>query len=110
MKYGEESWTFHEPCLTSWEAQELLTWLRHVGQQTPSEVEFTEPNLAFAARPDAEGGTTIVVTLQGESAPPDTSDADRWGAGREISFRVSADALVAAAEAWERDLTEFPIR
>lgn len=110
VKHGEKSWTFHEPCLTTWEAQELLAWLRHAGQHSPGEIEFTEPNLSFAARSDAGGAATIVVTLKGEAAPPDISDADRWGAGREISFRVSAAALVAAAEAWERDLTKFPVR
>lgn len=109
VKHGEESWTFHDPCLTSWEAQELAAWLRHA-HQVPDTIDFTEPNLSFGARSDAEGETTIVVTLKGEAAPPDLSDEDRWGPGREISFSVSSAALVPIAEAWERDLTEFPVR
>lgn len=82
-----ESWTFHDPSLTTWEARDLHRWLQAAAEglveptDTPGEdladvLTFTEPNLAFsvaamggqrdpAARPPLSGGGSRQAQLDG---------------------------------------------
>ncbi|SFS17097.1 hypothetical protein SAMN04487846_3449 [Microbacterium sp. cf046] len=70
VRWGAESWVFRDPCLTTWEAQELLGWFRRTVESTPEGIDFTEPNLAFDANSNDGFVATIVVTLRGEAAAP----------------------------------------
>jgi hypothetical protein len=75
------SWSFADPCLTTWEARELASWLRGVlagevspapfgGEEDERLLVFTEPNLAFSlASSDAER-ITLRLHLSLESRPP----------------------------------------
>jgi hypothetical protein len=44
-------WTFSDPCLTTWEARSLSSWLHAVATRNDApedqSIVFTEPNLAF---------------------------------------------------------------
>lgn len=104
VRRGGESWVFRDPCLTTWEAHELLGWLRRAVEYSPESIDFVEPNLAFDATSNDDVGTTIVVTLRAEAAPPTASDEIRWGRGCGITLDMSAASLRAAASAWENDL------
>lgn len=48
----EGSWEVVDPCLTTWEAKRLVSWLVHAATRDPSSVPmtFTEPNLTVTAR------------------------------------------------------------
>lgn len=107
---GTESWAFRDPCLTTWEARDLLGWLRRAVESTPEPIDFTEPNLSFGARVDVGSQTAIVVTLKGEAAPPSASDGNRWGSGCALTLDVTRDALAEAADAWESELDAYPPR
>src|SRR5215213_9649085 len=43
----EGSWSVVDPCLTTWEAKRLVSWLVHAAARDPAAVPmtFTEPNL-----------------------------------------------------------------
>lgn len=110
VKRGNESWAFREPCLTTWDAQNLLAWLRRIHSSTAESIDFTEPNLSFDAHPTGGDEVTIVITFKGESAPPSIADEDRWSVGCAMTFRVSEGSLAAAADSWERELAAFPVR
>lgn len=109
IRRGPESWVFREPCLTTWEAQDLLRWLRRAVDANPEPVDFTEPHLSFEAT--SHGGShTTVVTFRGEAAPPSTSDEDRWDVGCGLTLDLREDSLAAAADAWEREIAAYPPR
>jgi hypothetical protein len=73
---GDRSWTFHDPCLTTWEARELASWLRGLGHASAKVVEatapdelrlwMTEPNLTFELNKAAQGMTTLGATLSSD--------------------------------------------
>lgn len=110
VKRGDESWIFQDPCLTTWEARELLAWLRRASESVAEVIDFTEPHVSFDASPKDGDETIIVVTLKGEAAPPSISDRDRWDVGCPTAFHISCSALAAAAGDWERELADFPVR
>ena len=78
---GDQSWTFRDPCMTTWEAQELGSWLRGLRIAEPASVAtsqseelrlwLTEPNLMFTLRQTTtQGITTLDVYFDAESRPP----------------------------------------
>ena len=121
-------WRFEDPCLTTWEARELLAWLRAAAQgevavsQMPTEgskgvLAFTEPNLAFSIA--ARGGEHLVmrIHLGHECAPgwpwPDAWDEDgaSWDSYTlALPLRMDRQDLLDAAHQWQDDLAAFPHR
>jgi hypothetical protein len=110
VKFAEESWEFRDPCLTTWEARALLAWLRTVPQAIETSIEFTEPNLSFAAVAAIPGESILVIRLVGEAAPPSASWDDRWGRGIRMEFRVEHAQLAVATNEWEQRLEHYPLR
>jgi hypothetical protein len=111
VNYGVESWAFHDPCLTTWEAQELGDWFRNAAEETrPGRIDFIEPNLSFEAEPDDGAEVRVVVTVKGESAPPDSPEEIRWGTGRRLVLHMSLDALALAARGWQSAVAAYPTR
>jgi hypothetical protein len=111
-------WSFVEPCLTTWEARSLGSWLRAVvaGEVEPSAsvdedalLAFAEPNVALSVAARSGGSAVVRVHLSLESRPP-------WlGPDVELfHFVVELDlplpALTAAADDWDRELSAFPAR
>ncbi|MCU1614278.1 MAG: hypothetical protein JWO98_1818 [Frankiales bacterium] len=119
-----ESWKFDDPCLTTWEAQEIGDWLRAAAGgrvpviETPTEASeellaFTEPNLGFSL--GARDGDSLVVPVHLSLE----SVADRPGAGEEapydfygysVPLQVGRELLLAAAQACKEDDEPFPER
>ena len=116
------SWSFADPCLTTWEARILTSWLRDVqsgriqpapfdGSEDERLVVFTEPNLAFSLAERGDGGVTIRVHMSLESRPPwlqDDESSDLFEYFVEVS--PTHEALAQAIDQWERELVAFPVR
>lgn len=100
------SWSFREPCLTTFEVEHLADWLDRVvaGQAAQPICGFTEPNLEFE-RISAEA---VRITFWLEALPhwakPDSDLGD-------IGFEVPiSDALSTTATCLRSILSRFPIR
>ena len=117
------TWAFEDPCLTTWQARELGSWLREAAAGTvpqspivdgePEELlEFLEPNIAFSVEERTADRVRIRVHFSLEALPP-------WLQGTEeepglyeyfVRLDVSAKELTQAAESWMLGLAEFPER
>lgn len=111
------TWSFKDPCLTTWEARGLLDWLRQVqdGRVQPSIWDsdeerllvFTEPNLAFSLAERSGDSVTIRVHLSLESGPPsDEIEVFDYF----VPLGLTSEALAAAIDDWESALSRFPVR
>jgi len=76
-----KTWAFEDPCLTTWDALELGSWLREVAAGTvpPSPdaggepeglLDFLEPNLAFSVEGRTADRVQIRIHFSLESVPP----------------------------------------
>ena len=111
-------WSFSDPCLTTWEARSLGAWLRGAvtGAVEPAGFDaddeeslecFTEPNLALSLAERSETSAVVRVRFSLESRPP-------WSGDDLYEFFVTLDlpfhVLSAAADEWDSELSEFPVR
>ncbi|MFJ9606034.1 hypothetical protein ACIRS1_06700 [Kitasatospora sp. NPDC101176] len=124
-------WSFQDPSLLTDECRGLSRWLRAVaagrvavtvpdpdGEPSPS-LTFLEPNLAFSLAGRSGGRSLLHVHLSLEAAPPwqcqdgDGSDDEDEGFDLyrfAVELDCGDDALLRAADAWDRDLSPFPSR
>jgi len=116
------SWSFQEPCLTTWDAEELGSWLRKAAAaeiRPPQDDDdngpmlvFLEPNLGFSLESRTAGQVRVRVHLSLESLPPWLQNAqDR----PELhAYYVALDVLAAnlanAADGWLKDAHRYPAR
>lgn len=117
---GVKSWEFHDPCMTTWEARELASWLRGLDKTHPVEVasavpaevrlRLTEPNLMFSLAASSQGITSLDVHFDAESLPPGGSNSDHEGLGHRVRLTIPQADIGAAVEEWEQELTAFPMR
>ena len=115
------SWAFTDPCLTTWEARELSSWLEDVrsGDVQPAEfggeederlLVFTEPNVGFSLASRVGDAVTIRVHFSLESRPPWLQEDDNDLFEYFVEVDLTHEALAAAAASWDRELTAFPVR
>jgi len=109
----EGSWEVVDPCLTTWEAKRLVSYLIHAAAQAPAAVPmtFTEPNLTVTAR--SRTSAPMRVHLRAcfalELRPP-------WARMAASSNNLCVDLdvergdLVRAAASLLSDLVAFPQR
>ena len=108
------SWSFTEPCLTTWEAERLSAWLDAVSRDAPDRdaVVFTEPNVSFFI--DGRDGDWVRMRMRfsHESLPGwMVRDVPGWQAGEYfVALEVSTTHLAGAARAWDRERQAFPAR
>ncbi len=117
---GDHSWQFHDPCMTTWEARELATWLRGLGNARPQTVAaakpdestlwLTEPNLTFAVDRASHGTSAVAVYFNAESRPPTGSNDDGVGRGHRVRLTIPQADLAEAVGGWEEELRSFPVR
>jgi len=117
---GTQSWQFDDPCMTTWEARELASWLRGLGTANlatvaaaePEEVTLwlTEPNLTFTLDKASQGITTVDVFFNAESRPPTGSNDDDEGLGHRVRLTLPHADTAEAVSRWEQDLRAFPVR
>lgn len=113
-----QAWSFEDPCLTTWEANELLDWLRQVqeGHVQPSVWDsdderllvFTEPNLAFSLASRSGDAVTVRVHLSLESGPPEESESDLFNYF--VLIEMAPPELATAIESWSKAVRAFPVR
>lgn len=108
---GGRSWGFTHPCLTTFEAERLGSWLRdiRIGQAT-SMLFFTEPLLDFQAEPTRDGSVKISIGLGHEASPP--SELIQPGDARDflVVVTLSLQDLDQAITDWDRACTKFSER
>lgn len=108
--------SFSEPCLTTWEADDLRTWLASLADgRVPAEREgpalvFTEPCVAFAASRLEDDGVEVRAYLSLEAEPPFVVGGAAGLFQNYVPLRTDPAALAAAAAAWADDLRPFPVR
>ena len=109
----EGSWAVDDPCLTTWEAKRLVSWLVHAAAREASAapMTFTEPNLTVIAGPVAGDPNAVHVraSFALELRPPWA----RTAAGSDnltVDLIVRRGDLARAAASLLSDLVEFPQR
>ena len=116
------SWSFADPCLTTWEARSVSAWLRAAASAAapPSgrsdrhampPAAFTEPNLKLTLQDGTLTEAVISVRFSLESLPPwirRGSAAARGG--YVVALSVPHGKLTRAADDWDREIAEFPER
>lgn len=117
---GTQSWEFADPCMTTWDARQLASWLRGLGNASPLVVEtaepdevtlwLTEPNLAFTLNRVSQGITTVDVYFNAESRPLTRSDDDDEARGHRVRLTMPQAEIAKAVDRWEEDLQQFPVR
>ncbi len=117
-----KTWSFEDPCLTTWDAREFGGWLREVAAGTvpPSPLvdgepegvlEFLEPNIAFSVEERTADRVRIRIYFSLESLPPWLQNAEVSGPFEYfVRLEVSAEELTRAAESWMLELAEFSER
>ena len=105
-----DSWRFRDPCLTTWEAKALLTWLRAViASADPIDPpQFIEPNVSFAVGHNGKSQVTLLVTLSQESAEPPI--VKRGSKETQLSLVTDKQQLREAVTALEQQIATFPPR
>lgn len=109
----EGSWSVVDPCLTTWEAKRLVSWLVHAAAREPNErpMTFTEPNLTVVAGPVAGDANAVHVRAMFalELRPP-WSHAAAGSDNLVVDLDVRRGDLARAAASLLTDLVEFPQR
>jgi hypothetical protein len=107
------SWEVVDPCLTTWEAKHLVSWLVHAAAREPSEVPmtFTEPNLTVTARsrPGAPLRVRVRACFALELRPPWSRTASGSG-DLCVDLDVDRGDLARAAASLLADVVRFPQR
>jgi hypothetical protein len=109
------SWSFTDPCLTTWEAEHLSVWLDAVSRDAADQDDaavFTEPNISFFI--DGRDGDRVRmrVRFSHESLPGWLPrNVAGWQAGEySVALEVTTADLAGAARAWDRERQAFPAR
>lgn len=118
-----KSWTFEDPCLTTWEAQTLGNWLREAaagtvpvspfrtGEPEGQLLFFTEPNLAFSVESWTSDQVGVRVHFSLEALPPWLHGDQRPDIlGCVVHIGLSVAELADAADSWVRNLAQYPER
>ena len=110
IEHPRESWTFRDPCLTTFELEQLAEWFESVvaGKADPANGYFTEPNLHFSQGSTPE--PTIDVTFAYESAPPWLTGHEPRLEGTVVSFPLRLNDPLELASSLRRMLAMHPIR
>jgi hypothetical protein len=109
VTHPKGSWRFSNPCLTTFELEQLAEWLDGVahGIPEPDSGYFTEPCLEF--RFGSEPQPTIKVALAHEGSPPWLTGDDRLE-GITLRFPIPQNDPVQLARAAREFLAKFPER
>lgn len=105
---GPQSWRFVEPCVTTFELEELADWLENLGSDDSTELTFTEPNLMFSYTPRPV--PVIHVRFAHESAPPLLKAPEERAIGITLDFPTSTDQARVLAADVRNTLMEYPPR
>jgi hypothetical protein len=102
-----DAWTADDPCLLTWEVDELADWLDAVAESRApvAEIEFIEPSLMLE-RIEVDGAAVVRVWFENALRPPEApEDEDVL-----IDFEVAPAMLRAAAASLRAQRQRFPRR
>ncbi len=105
----EGSWEVVDPCLTTWEAQRMVSWLAHTAHAPGGVLRFAEPNLTLTAHAAGLARVDVRACFALERRPPWA----RMAAGSDnlcVHLDVDRNDLVRAAASLLADLAAFPQR
>lgn len=118
--YGTQ-WTFEDPCLTTWEVEELSDWLQQIAAEATTAaanadaggpvtewLTFTEPNLSFAVVSLSESQVELTIVLGHEAAAPPLDP--QLPKRSEITIVTSKHEIQNAAIELRRQLSAYPVR
>ncbi len=109
----EGSWEVVDPCLTTWEAKRLVSYLIHAAAHDPAAVPmtFTEPNLTVTARSKVRSPLRVQVKacFQLELRPPWAKTVAGSG-DLCVDLDVERGELARAAASLLGDLVRYPQR
>jgi hypothetical protein len=110
ITHAQGAWTFRDPCLTTFELEQLAAWFDGVavGRPDPGSGYFTEPNLHFEYAPLPT--PTIRVKLAYESAPPWLSERVERLDGAVMTFPVALNDPAEVSRCLRAWLTRYPVR
>ncbi len=98
-------WFFTEPCLLTFEAEQLLQWLKAVIQRNAMQaISFLEPELSFSILEYYASGVKLHLSVQSYDK------VDRDWKQYPISLNLSDENLRCAMQEWESEITRFPVR
>jgi hypothetical protein len=103
------TWDTEDPCLTTWEAKGLATWLlRATAMGTArGKSTFSEPNVTMtASRASVEGWFELTAELELEERPPWAQE----GSALRVELAVEEAQLLEAARELLKELREWPQR
>lgn len=117
-------WCFDDPCLTTWEAASLTTWLEGVAagvvepvaeddleEATGSIEVYTEPNLALSLAGLADERACIRVHFSLESCPPWLPEPERTDLfSYFVALDLSINDIRHAIDEWEQERLRLPER
>jgi hypothetical protein len=105
------TWEVVDPCLTTWEAARVASWLTAVAlfpERTPATI--AEPNVTMRwVRTSAPRRVALEVCFELERRPP-WAPSVAGAADLCVDLDVAADEVLAAAAALRADLARFPQR
>jgi hypothetical protein len=109
VTHPKGSWQFTDPCLTTFELDQLATWFDGAasGDPDPDNGYFTEPDLEFRYVKEPEAA--IDVVLAHECAPPWLDRAGKKE-GLVLRFLLSMNDPRELAASARRSIANFPIR
>jgi hypothetical protein len=112
VEHPRGPWSFHDPCLLTYELEWLCDWLERVAADPVAEHPpeyFTEPNLEFHVIRSG-GAASLRVHLSHEASPPWIQDrADRLD-GVDLDFPLPENDVRAAAKSLRACLSKYPQR
>ncbi len=103
----EGSWEVVDPCLTTWEARRLVSWLAYTA--AGGAVAFNEPNLTVRAGAGAGQRVTVRACFALERRPPWARTAV-GAANLCVDLDVARSDLADAAASLLDDLAAYPQR
>jgi hypothetical protein len=108
VRFGELKWRFVDPCLLTWEIDELIHLLERAADEpsTPGRTEFLEPLLAFAWN----GAGVLQIALDAEAKPDVLRGAALAGDPLRVELRCGPDELRRAARELALQRRNFPRR
>jgi hypothetical protein len=105
------AWRFSDPCLLTYEAERLASWLEIVanGEPLPTTCGFIEPNLEFRAVAYGQHGT-LQVHFRLEARPDWALSSSAEKHELWVEFPFDELDLRALAREWRKELDAFPQR
>lgn len=109
VELADAAWSFQDPCLLTWEVEELIEWLRALPNPPTKSLSFIESLLTFLHEP--ERPWIVQVTLRGEAIPAAMDEYDeRWSKGQTHELSIDSNGRDRFVAALCEDLAKFPRR